>query len=145
MNNNKQAPGTGMHISKFYPGIAWFFLVLIAISIPGYDLPKVDQWLIEINFDKLILVGLFAVLAYLFMLPIIRSSLSKKEKSNYLIKIAIATVIWGLTTEVIQKFFIPGRSFTLGDWLADSLGGVTALFYGIWRLPKMQQSSQNLG
>ena len=70
---------------------------------------------------------------------------SKKEKSNYLIKIAIATVIWGLTTEVIQKFFIPGRSFTLGDWLADSLGGVTALFYGIWSLPKMQQSSQNLG
>lgn len=143
--NTKQTPGTGMHISKFYPGIAWFFLVLIAICIPGYELPKVDQWFIEVNFDKLIHVGLFAVLAYLFMLPVIRSALPKKEKSNYLIKITIATVIWGLTTEVIQKFFIPGRSFTLGDWLADSLGGVIAFFYGWWQLSKMHRSSQIKG
>ena len=125
-----------MHISKFYPGIAWFFLVLILVCIPGYDLPKVDNWLIEINFDKFIHVGLFAVLAYLFMLPIIRSGLSQKEKWHYFIKIAIATAIWGLTTEIIQKFFIPGRSFTLGDWLADSIGGFAALFYSRWRLLK---------
>ena len=134
--NNKQAPHKEMHISKFYPGIAWFFLVLILVCIPGYDLPKVDNWLIEINFDKFIHVGLFAVLAYLFMLPIIRSGLSRKEKWHYFIKIAIATAIWGLTTEIIQKFFIPGRSFTLGDWLADSIGGFTALFYSRWRLFK---------
>lgn len=143
--NTKQTPGTGMHISKFYPGIAWFFLVLTAVCIPGYDLPKVDQWLIEINFDKLIHVGLFAVLAYLFMHPLIKSSLPQSGKRNYLIKIAIATIIWGITTEFIQKFFVPGRSFTLGDWLADGLGGIMALFYGIWRLSKMQQSSQNKG
>lgn len=143
--NTKQTPGTGMHISKFYPGIAWFFLVLIAVCIPGYDLPKVDKWLIEINFDKLIHVGLFAVLAYLFMHPLIKSSLPQSEKRNYLIKIAIATIIWGITTEFIQKFFVPGRSFTLGDWLADGLGGIVALFYGMWRLSKMQQSSQNKG
>lgn len=143
--NTKQTPGTGMHISKFYPGIAWFFLVLTAVCIPGYDLPKVDKWLIEINFDKLIHVGLFAVLAYLFMHPLIKSSLPQSEKRNYLIKIAIATIIWGITTEFIQKFFVPGRSFTLGDWLADGLGGIMALFYGMWRLSKMQQSSQNKG
>lgn len=145
ITNNKQTQGTGIHISKFYPGIAWFFLVLIAVCIPGYDLPKVDKWLIEINFDKLIHVGLFAVLAYLFMHPLIKSSLPQSEKRNYLIKIAIATIIWGITTEFIQKFFIPGRSFTLGDWLADGLGGIVALFYGMWRLTKMQQSSQNKG
>ncbi len=134
-----------MHISKFYPGIAWFFLVLIAICLPGYDLPKVDQWLIEINFDKLIHVGLFAVLAYLFMHPLIKSSLLQNEKRNYLIKIAIATIIWGITTEFIQKFLVPGRSFTLGDCLADGLGGIVALFYSKWRLHKTQQSSLNKG
>ncbi|MEP7254703.1 MAG: VanZ family protein [Ferruginibacter sp.] len=138
--NNKQAPHKEMHISKFYPGIAWFFLLLILVCIPGYDLPKVDNWLIEINFDKFIHVGLFAVLAYLFMLPIIKSDLPRKEKWYYLIKIAIATVIWGLTTEIIQKFFIPGRSFTLGDWLADSTGGFAALFYCRQRLSKNAKS-----
>src|SRR5437868_14619774 len=102
---NKQAYMTP-HISKFIPGIAWFFLVLILVCIPGYDLPKVDNWLIEINFDKFIHIGLFTVLAYLFMYPLARLALSPKERWHYIIKIVIATALWGLTTEFIQKFFI---------------------------------------
>jgi VanZ family protein len=113
---------------KFIPGIAWFFLILIAVCIPGYDLPKVDKWMITINYDKLIHVGLFAVLAALFMHPISKSALTKKEKWHYFIKITIATAIWGLTSELIQKFFIPSRSFDLTDFLADTFGGVIALF-----------------
>lgn len=116
-------------VKKFYPGIAWFFLVLILICIPGYDLPKVDNWLIEINFDKFIHVGIFAVLAWLFMIPVVRSTLPVKGKRNWLIKITIASVIWGITTELIQKFFIPGRSFNLTDWAADGLGAIAALLY----------------
>ncbi|HMU09558.1 MAG TPA: VanZ family protein [Ferruginibacter sp.] len=116
-------------VKKFYPGIAWFFLVLILVCIPGYDLPKVDNWLIEINFDKFIHVGIFAVLAWLFMIPVVKSALPVKEKWNWLIKITIASVIWGITTELIQKFFIPGRSFNLTDWAADGLGAIAALLY----------------
>ena len=29
-------------------------------------------------------------------------------------------ILYGITTEYIQKFFIPGRSFNLADWLADT-------------------------
>ena len=141
--NNRQAPDKAMHISKFTPGIAWFFLVLILICIPGYDLPKVDNWLIEINFDKFIHVGLFSVLAYLFMNPLVKSALPQKEKWHYFIKIAIATAVWGITTELIQKFFIPGRSFNLTDWAADALGGLIALLYCKRRLRGMQKDSKN--
>lgn len=126
---NNQTPDKELQLKKFIPGIAWFFLILIAICIPGYDLPEVDKWLIEINFDKLIHIGLFAVLAYLFMLPVVRSGLPVKEKWQWLIKITIAAVIWGITTELIQKFFIPGRSFNLSDWAADGLGGICSLIY----------------
>ena len=121
---------------KFYPGIAWFFLTLTLISIPGYDLPDVDEWLIEINFDKLIHVGLFGMLAFLFMLPVSRSILAAKEKKNWFIKIALAVILWGITTEFIQKFFIPRRSFTLGDWTADGLGAILALIWFSIRLRK---------
>jgi VanZ family protein len=116
-------------IKKFIPGIAWFFVVLTLISIPGEDLPKVDNWLIKIDYDKFIHVGIFAVLAFLFMYPIVKSSLPIKEKWHYCIKITIATIIWGITTELLQKYFIPGRSFSLADWLADSIGGVAALIF----------------
>ena len=128
--SNKTSRFKEIGIKKFIPGIAWFFVVLTLICIPGYDLPKVDNWMIEINYDKLIHVGIFAVLAFLFMYPIIKSSaFSKKEKWHYCIKIALATVVWGYTTEVIQKFFIPGRSYDLTDWLADSLGGISAMIF----------------
>jgi VanZ family protein len=116
-------------IKKFIPGIAWFFVVLTLCCIPGYDLPKADNWMIELNYDKLIHVGIFAVLAYLFMRPVAKSSLSYKEKGHFFIKIALATMVWGYTTEVIQKFFVPGRSYDLTDFLADSIGGLVALFY----------------
>jgi VanZ family protein len=116
-------------IKKFIPGIAWFFLVLVLVCTPGDNLPKVDNWLIQIDYDKLIHVGIFALMAFLFMYPIVKSTLSQKEKWYYIIKIALATIVWGYTTEVIQKFFIPGRSYDLADWLADSIGGIIALIF----------------
>ena len=139
---NNQTPDKELLPKKFIPGIAWFFLILVAISIPGYDLPEVDQWLIEINYDKLIHVFLFAVLAYLFMLPVVRSGLPVTEKWHWLIKITIATVIWGITTELIQKFFIPGRSFNLSDWAADGLGGVFVLIYFKIKQKKLTRGRQ---
>jgi len=136
MSNNQPTRFNESQISKFIPGIAWFFLVLVLVCIPGYDLPKVDNWLIEINFDKFIHVGLFAVLAYLFMYPLEKTALPKIEKWQYTIKITMATAVWGLTTELIQKFFIPGRSFNLTDWAADGFGGLIALIYYKIRLLK---------
>jgi len=114
-------------IKKFIPGIAWFFLVLVLVVTPGYDLPKVDKWLIQISYDKLIHVGIFGILALLFMHPVAKSVLNKTQKWHYCIKIAIATAVWGLTTELIQKFFVPSRSFDLTDLLGDIIGGLVAL------------------
>ena len=119
----------GLGGKKFIPGIAWFFLVLVLLCLPGSDLPTVDDWLNKIYFDKWVHTGLFAVLGFLFMLPFIKSFINKKEKWHFLVRIAIATSVWGLTTEIIQKYFVPGRSFDLFDWAADSLGALTALIF----------------
>lgn len=113
---------------KFIPGIAWFFLVLTLICLPGYDFPKADDWMDVIFFDKWVHAGLFAILTFLFMMPVCKSNLSIKTKWSFFIKIALAVSVWGLTTEFIQKFFIPGRSFDLLDWGADSVGVVFAVF-----------------
>jgi hypothetical protein len=52
---------------KFLPGIAWFFVVLILICLPGKDIPKIG-WLTGIDIDKVIHVG-YIRLAYHFILP----------------------------------------------------------------------------
>ena len=127
MNTDNYKNGLGG--KKFIPGIAWFFLVLFLLCLPGSDLPKVDDWLNTIHFDKWVHIGLFSVLAFLFMLPFIRSSLPVKHKWYWLVSIAIAASIWGLTSEVIQKYYIPGRSFDWFDWAADSFGALVALIF----------------
>jgi VanZ family protein len=113
-------------LKKFIPGIAWFFLVLILICLPGNQLPKPANWLDSIFFDKWVHAGLFGILAFLFMLPYMHSSLVKKEKLQIFIKAALAVSIWGLATEFIQKFFVPFRAFDLWDWAADSAGAMLA-------------------
>ena len=113
-------------VKKFIPGIAWFFLILVLICLPGSDIPQVDTWLNDIYFDKWVHTGLFAVLTFLFIYPVAKLPLALGVKKNLAIKIAIAACIWGLTTEFIQKFFIPDRSFDLYDLAADSFGIITA-------------------
>ncbi len=114
---------------KFIPGIAWFFIVLVLICLPGDDLPEAENWFKLIKGDKLIHVGVFAMLAFLFMYPFAKSLLDKKEKRQYFLRIAIAGIVWGITTELIQKYFVPGRSFDLMDWAADSAGVLLALLF----------------
>ena len=118
-----------MTITKFIPGIAWFFLVLVLICLPGDDLPKADDWMSTIYFDKWIHAGLFAILSFLFMFPVGKSDLPKKEKWNLVFKIALSASIWGITTEFIQKYFIVGRAFDILDWVADSVGVLIAMVF----------------
>ena len=126
MPTSNNSPFKEIGIKKFIPGIAWFFLVLVLISLPGSDIPTVDTWLNDIYFDKWVHTGLFAVLTFLFIYPVSRSSLTLVIKKNTAIKIVMAACIWGLTTEFIQRFFIPDRSFDLFDLAADSFGALIA-------------------
>lgn len=114
---------------KFIPGIAWFFLTLIAISIPGKELPKFGPWFEQISVDKLIHTFLFGMLAALWMLPVALSTVNIQNKTHWFIKVTIATAIWGLAAELIQKYFIPMRSYDLVDLLANTLGAVVAFVY----------------
>lgn len=115
-------------LKKFIPGIAWFFVVLVIMCLPGKEIPKVN-WLTGINFDKMLHMGVFGLMVVLFCWPFSRSGIETNERKNYFIKIAIATSLWGLITELIQKYWIPGRSFDLLDWTADSLGVLIAWWF----------------
>jgi len=111
---------------KFLPGIAWFFVVLILICIPGYDLPETDNWLQRIYFDKLVHIGIFGLLALLFHFPIGNSRISTFKRNRLHRLVTFSTIVYGILTEIIQHFFIPGRSFDLGDWAADIIGAIAA-------------------
>lgn len=113
---------------KFLPGIAWFLIVGVLTLMPGSDIPKVG-WLDQIpNFDKVVHAGLFGGIIFLFCMPYFKAPISYRQKLNYFIWISSAAIVWGISIELIQKFLVPGRSFDLSDWLADSIGVLIALW-----------------
>jgi VanZ family protein len=117
---------------KFIPGIAWFFLILVLMCLPGSSFPKTDDWLDKIFFDKWVHAGIFGVLAFLFMNPFVKSDITIHYKRNMLLKIALACSIWGFTTELIQKYLVVRRSFDIMDWVADTIG-VLIIFFYFWK------------
>jgi VanZ family protein len=116
-----------LSIRKFLPGIAWFFLILILISIPGKLLPSHNSFLELIYFDKWVHFSLFAILAFLFLLPIYQAQ--PKNRSTLITLVVFGSIAWGLLTECIQHFLVVNRSFDLWDWAADSFGVTIAFFY----------------
>jgi VanZ family protein len=116
-----------LKFSTFLPGIAWFLFGLVLVCLPGNDVPESDLLKIT-GFDKLVHAILFGGLVFFFCMPFKKSIVDRQDKINLFIKITLATCIWGITTEFIQKFFIPGRQFDLLDWAADSFGAILAFF-----------------
>jgi VanZ family protein len=82
---------------------------------------------------------MFGMLNYLFIFPIFKSEMVDSTKKNYFIWISLVASVWGLSTEFIQ-LLVPGRSFDLLDWLADSIGVLLALIFIFW---KFTQSRKN--
>ncbi len=116
--------------SRFIPGITWFLVVLVLICLPGRDLPE-TSWLDRIHFDKFVHAVLFGGIVLGFARPYFRTTLPATLKQQWLLRLTLATIVWGLATECIQLYFIPGRAFDLADWLADALGAL--LVYGVCR------------
>ena len=101
--------------------ISYFVLISILFFLPGSAIPD-SPWLIKIDFDKFVHVGLFALLLFIW-----RSAFNV-EVRNYTAMLFVAGVLYGFLVEIIQLKCIPSRSFDMFDVLADSIGSFLGLF-----------------
>ncbi|MFS8082373.1 MAG: VanZ family protein [Ginsengibacter sp.] len=115
-------------IRKFLPGIAWFFIICFLVFLPGKDVPSLG-WMDNLQIDKFVHAFLFFMLILFFYAPFYKIASSAKQRKNSLILLCIAGVIWGISIEFIQKYYVPGRSFDLWDWAADSFGIALAFLF----------------
>jgi hypothetical protein len=136
----------GIEGKNFIPGIAWFLFVLILVCIPGEDLPA-TPYLDLISFDKFVHSALFGGIVFFFCMAYKKATIIRQEKLGYFIKITLATCVWGITTELIQRYFIPGRQFDWFDWAADSFGAIVAFFVCIplFANKKKQHFAEEIG
>jgi VanZ family protein len=95
----------------------WFALTTYLLVIPGDALPKTN--LISIPyFDKLVHIGLFAILSALWL-----KSLKNRSITIDLI-VVLGTIAYGVAMEFVQRDFVANRSFDVMDILADALGAL---------------------
>ena len=108
---------------KYLPGVAWFFVILILISIPGRNIPPTGSWFEILMVDKWVHAFLFGMLTYLSLRPL---ELERKKRAISVITILIS--LYAIGTELIQHYLVPGRSFDPWDWVADNVGIIIGLY-----------------
>ena len=115
-----------IRIKSFWPAVGMLLLATVLFCIPGNELPD-DDWLGEISADKLIHVGLFAALVTLWGLPFVargRSEVNQRSINAALIWVVVIAVIYGIAIEIIQGAYIPNRSYSVADMVADAIGSI---------------------
>jgi VanZ family protein len=98
-----------------------FFSVLFCL--PGSAFPKED-WISRLPFDKVVHIGIFTVLLFLWCRAFIANSIH-----SYFILIALS-ILYGFTIEIIQDRLVENRSWDIGDIVADFIGSILGSY--VW-------------
>lgn len=100
-----------------WPAIAWSLFILIITLIPGKAIPDVGDW----NADKYVHFLVFGILVILSAHGLTKTN----SVRNYLSKPVLISVVYsfilGVLIEVLQQF-VPGRTFSYLDVVANSIG-----------------------
>jgi VanZ family protein len=75
-------------------------------------------------------------MAFLWCWAMLRKYSTNERLKIIFIQIGIAVLAYGIAMEFVQKYFIPNRSFDVGDIIADAAGCIGGVVYSISRYIK---------
>ena len=96
----------------------FFLLIFIGCFTPGTNLPKAR---VE-NLDKVLHTTLFFLFAFSSIIGFIKQSQFPKLHFDAVKYVVGISSVMAFSTEIIQHFFIPRRSFDVFDIVADLIG-----------------------
>lgn len=109
-------------LKRHLPWIAWGFLIIALVSIPGKQLPEVSRSVDHFQPDKLVHVLLFMVFVFLLQRGFDPSKPGKGPGKDFYFCTLLAGILFSGATEIFQHFCIAGRNATLKDFLFNTLG-----------------------
>lgn len=113
---------------SFTLAIIWFIISTILLTLPGSDIPKAG-WLDKIHFDKIVHIGMFALLSLLWCFALLKKTSDKKKLRQWFLSVTVIWIVYGIAMEFVQRYFIPGRSFDINDMIADAAGAIAGLIF----------------
>ena len=120
------------NVSTIVFAVIWLLFVTTLLCIPGTKLPRIG-WQDKIWLDKWIHIFLFMILVILWSLAYSNKKSKLGTSRKIFFKIIVIGCFYGIVMEIVQKYFIPFRSFDLGDIIADAIGCVAGYFFAIKR------------
>lgn len=117
-----------MKPTRFIPGFIFLAITIYLLCLPGNSSFPASWWFRKIpQFDKLVHIGMFGMLCFLFHLPAWKSNLQNKDRQRWFWFISISFILYGTAMEFVQRELVVGRSFEEADILADAVGALGAL------------------
>jgi VanZ family protein len=127
-------------LSKNTPALLWTLFILLLMAIPGNMLPHEEETFIP-NLDKLVHATLFG--SFVFLWSVYYAT--RKEKNNHsnsrFVLIVIIACLYGVGTELMQKYLIPNRDYDVFDIMADSIGAVLGFLFVLLTVKWFRTSS----
>jgi VanZ family protein len=114
----------------YYKTVIWLCLMFYMLFSPESGLPKVKLLAIP-YFDKFVHLGMFSLFVFLFLID----SEYQVRKIRMYIFFIIPCLLFSAFSEIIQYFYISGRSGNIYDFIADFFGIAAGnLFYFlVWK------------
>jgi VanZ family protein len=110
-------------LSSRFTAKAWTIFIFILMAIPGKMLPNENKTFIP-NLDKLIHVTLFGGFVFLWSYYYATKQEKNFNLNKRFISFLIIACLYGIATELMQKYFIPNRDYDIYDIAADTTGAI---------------------
>jgi len=115
-----------MFLKNMKWALLWAVLIFILCALPGKDVPFDDFW-DEFNLDKLIHAGMFFIQAVL-LINGLRSQTKFIALSQYARQLVfIVCVVYGGSLELLQHYYIEGRTGSWFDFAANTVGTLVGI------------------
>jgi VanZ family protein len=115
-------------LSKNSTARLWTLFILILMAIPGNMLPKEEKTFIP-NLDKLVHATLFGSFVFLWSIYYATRKERNNNSNSRFVLILIIACLYGVATELMQKYLIPNRDYDIFDIMADSIGAVLGYLF----------------
>jgi hypothetical protein len=116
------------YFSKLYVPIVWTLLISVLCFMPGSMVPSESGFKIP-QFDKFVHIGMFGGFVFLWNLYLSKRIPELRKLLRLFFLIYILGSAYGIASEFIQKYWIPGRDYDNEDIIADLIGA--GLAYGL--------------
>ncbi len=108
--------------SSIFPALAWLAIIWLMSSLPSKELPSIRI----IGFDKLAHISVYAILGFLC-----NSWMKSRKLSRVEYILVYALLLLSAAADEYHQNFIPGRSVTVYDLMANTIGLLIPLSIGL--------------